>query len=51
MPALSEPELLDFDRVGTLQSFNTDGLRSLIYTCSKIKNMKEKTLRYPGHID
>jgi len=27
--ALSEPELLDFDGVGTLEAFNTDGLRSL----------------------
>lgn len=49
-PALSEPELLDFDGVGTLEAFNTDGLRSLAYTM-KIPGMKEKTLRYPGHID
>ena len=27
--ALSEPELLDFPGVGTLEAFNTDGLRSL----------------------
>ena len=31
-PALSEPELIDFPRVGTLESFNSDGLRSIIYT-------------------
>ncbi len=49
-PALSEPELLDFDKVGTLESFNTDGLRSLLFTKAHIPNMKEKTLRYPGHI-
>ncbi len=48
--ALSEPELIDFPGVGTLEAFNTDGLRSLIYTM-KIPNMKEKTLRYPGHIE
>ena len=48
--ALSEPELIDFPEVGTLEAFNTDGLRSLIYTM-KIPNMKEKTLRYPGHIE
>jgi len=48
--ALSEPELLDFDEIGTLEAFNTDGLRTLIKTMN-IKNMKEKTLRYPGHID
>lgn len=49
-PALSEPELMDFDGVGTLEAFNTDGLRSLAYTMS-VPNMKEKTLRYPGHIE
>lgn len=48
--ALSEPELMDFPGVGTLEAFNTDGLRSLIHTM-KIPNMKEKTLRYPGHIE
>ena len=47
-PALSETELLDFPGVGTLEAFNTDGLRSLIRTMD-IPNMKEKTLRYPGH--
>jgi len=49
-PALSEPELLNFKEIGTLEAFNTDGLRTLINTMN-IKNMKEKTLRYPGHID
>lgn len=50
-PALSDAELIDFAKVGTLESFNTDGLRSIIYTMGHIKSMKEKTLRYPGHID
>jgi saccharopine dehydrogenase-like NADP-dependent oxidoreductase len=50
MPALSEPELIDFDEIGTLEAFNTDGLRSLIYTVP-LPNMIEKTLRYPGHIE
>lgn len=49
-PAMSDPELIDFDKVGTLEAFNTDGLRSLIFTLSNIPNMKEKTLRFPGHI-
>lgn len=47
-PALSEPELMDFEPVGTLEAFNTDGLRSLLTTI-KADNMKEKTLRFPGH--
>lgn len=48
--ALSDPEFHNFPGVGTLQSFNSDGLRSLAFTI-KCPNMKEKTLRYPGHID
>jgi len=49
-PALSEPELLHFGEIGTLESFNTDGLRTLLQTIT-VPNMKEKTLRYPGHIE
>jgi lysine 6-dehydrogenase len=48
--ALSEAELIDFQKVGTLEAFNSDGLRSLLHTID-IPDMKEKTLRYPGHID
>ncbi len=48
--ALSDIEAIDFEKAGTLESFNTDGLRSLIYTMKHIPNMKEKTLRYPGHV-
>jgi lysine 6-dehydrogenase len=49
-PALSDPELLDFPCIGTLEAFNSDGLRSLIKTI-KCSNMIEKTLRYKGHIE
>lgn len=48
---LTDCEYVDFDGVGTLESFNSDGLRSIIYTMSHIPNMKEKTLRYPGHVE
>ena len=51
MPALSEPELMEFAEVGTLEAFNSDGLRSLIRTMPDIPNMIERTLRYPGHIE
>jgi saccharopine dehydrogenase-like NADP-dependent oxidoreductase len=50
-PALSDAELIDFEKAGTLESFNTDGLRSILFTMPHIPNMKEKTLRYPGHIN
>jgi lysine 6-dehydrogenase len=50
-PAMSDREFIHFDEVGELEAFNTDGLRSLIYTMGHIPDMTEKTLRYPGHID
>jgi saccharopine dehydrogenase-like NADP-dependent oxidoreductase len=49
-PAMSDTELIEFEKAGTLEAFNSDGLRSLIYTLNNIPNMKEKTLRFPGHI-
>ena len=49
--ALSEPELINFSECGELESFNTDGLRTLALTMPDVPNMKEKTLRYPGLID
>ncbi|MCR4397001.1 MAG: saccharopine dehydrogenase NADP-binding domain-containing protein [Candidatus Saccharicenans sp.] len=47
-PALSDPEFLEFEELGTLEAFNTDGLRTLLRTLD-LPEMKEKTLRYPGH--
>ena len=48
---LTDCDYVEFDTIGTLESFNSDGLRSLILTMSHIPNMKEKTLRYPGHVE
>ncbi|PKP32955.1 MAG: saccharopine dehydrogenase [Bacteroidetes bacterium HGW-Bacteroidetes-16] len=47
-PALTEVENLEFEGLGTLEAFNSDGLRSLVYTL-KADVMREKTLRYPGY--
>ena len=49
--ALSETELIHFDEIGTLESWNSDGLRSLIKTMPHVPNMIEKTLRYPGCVE
>ncbi|MBN2347080.1 MAG: saccharopine dehydrogenase family protein [Candidatus Aminicenantes bacterium] len=49
-PALSDPEFVNIPGVSTLEAFNSDGLRTLVHTLD-IPNMKEKTLRYPGHIE
>ncbi len=48
--ALSDAELVNFPGLGTLESWNSDGLRSLIKTMD-IPNMIEKTLRYPGCVE
>lgn len=48
MPALSDVELVHFPGLGSLEAFNTDGLRSLLRN-SRTPNMVEKTMRYPGH--
>ena len=49
--ALTDCELVEFEKVGTLEAFNSDGLRTLIDTMPHIPDMKEKTLRYPGHVE
>ena len=48
--ALSDPELLNFPNIGTLEAFNSDGLRTLATTV-KGDFLIEKTLRYKGHIE
>ena len=48
--ALSDAEMIDFKEIGTLEAWNSDGLRSLIRTM-RIPNMIEKTMRYPGTIE
>jgi len=48
---LTDCENVNFDKAGTLESFTTDGLRSILFTMPHIRNMKEKTLRYPGHAE
>lgn len=50
-PPLSDRELVEFEKTGTLEAFNSDGLRSLLFTMAHIPDMKEKTLRYPGHAE
>jgi lysine 6-dehydrogenase len=49
-PALTDAVLMNFPNIGTLESFNSDGLRTIAETIDA-PNMKEKTLRYPGHIE
>jgi lysine 6-dehydrogenase len=48
---LSGLEEIDFPRVGRLEAFYTDGLRTLLHTVKDVGEMWEKTLRYPGHVE
>ncbi|MEJ8841970.1 saccharopine dehydrogenase C-terminal domain-containing protein [Lacibacter sp. H375] len=50
-PALTDRKMMSFDGIGILEAFNTDGLRSLLFTMPHITTQIEQTLRYPGHID
>jgi len=49
--ALSDTEIIDFEEIGSLESWNSDGLRTLIKTMKHVPNMIEKTLRYPGCVE
>jgi len=49
--ALTGLEEVEFPSVGKLEGFYTDGLRTLLHTVKGVKNMWEKTLRYPGHVE
>ena len=49
VPALTEKHLIDVDGFGKMEAFLTDGLRSLLVS-NLSKNMKEYTVRWPGHI-
>ncbi len=47
-----EVERVRFRRpIGTLEAFYTDGLGSSLYTLSGLKQLDERTLRYPGHAE
>jgi len=48
-PALTDLEHIRTQKGMRLEAFNSDGLRSLLHTMTHIPEMKEKTLRYPGH--
>ena len=48
---LTDCEFVEFDRVGTLESFNSVGLRSIIFTMPHIPDMKEKNLWFPATLN
>jgi len=50
-PALSDTEIVEFEGIGPLEAWNSDGLRSLLRSFPGIPDMVEKTLRYPGTVE
>jgi len=49
---LSGLEKVEFPKVGELEVFYTDGLSTLLHTMKgKVRNMDEKTARWPGHAE
>jgi len=52
VPALSGLETINFRRpIGKCECFYTDGLSTLIQTIRKVREMDEKTIRWPGHAE
>ena len=45
---LADSEIVDIPAVGALEATTTDGLRSLATTLA-VPNLRERTLRHPGH--
>ena len=50
-PALSDLETVEFEGIGPLEAWNSDGLRSLLDSFPHIPDMTEKTMRYPGTVE
>jgi len=48
--AMGDLDLKEFPKVGALETFITDGLRSLMKNI-KARNMQERTMRWPGHVE
>ena len=49
LPVFSEIETIQIDGVGEMESFLTDGCRTLL--TMDVPELTEKTLRWPGHVD
>jgi saccharopine dehydrogenase-like NADP-dependent oxidoreductase len=51
VPAFSALERVHIDGVGEMEAFYSDGLRTLLETLPGVREMGEKTLRWPGHAE
>ena len=51
LPVFSETLPEAIPGVGVMEAFLSDGLRTLITTLPGVRDMEEKTLRWPGHVE
>jgi lysine 6-dehydrogenase len=51
VPVFSDLEHVEVEGVGEMEAFYSDGLRSLLTTLPGVRQMGEKTLRWPGHAE
>lgn len=51
LPVFDDLDRVQVPGVGEMESFLSDGLRTLIATMPRVKTMSERTLRWPGHAD
>ena len=50
-PAFDDLERVQVPGVGEMESFLSDGLRTIIDTMPKVREMSQRTLRWPGHVE
>src|SRR5205085_5678416 len=51
VPVFSGYERVVIEGAGEMEAFYSDGLRTLIETMPGVREMGEKTLRWPGHVE
>ena len=51
LPAFDDLDRVQVPGVGEMESFLSDGLRTIIDTFPSVKHMSERTLRWPGHVE
>jgi saccharopine dehydrogenase-like NADP-dependent oxidoreductase len=51
LPAFADLDRVQVPGVGEMESFLSDGLRTIISTMPEVRTMSERTLRWPGHAE
>jgi saccharopine dehydrogenase-like NADP-dependent oxidoreductase len=51
LPAFADVDRVQVPGVGEMESYLSDGLRTIISTMPEVRTMSERTLRWPGHAE